>query len=69
MQTVKSPRNLSHPCKSIIILEVPMTFWAPKEVAGYDEKVTAFVIGINLSLTPESATRVILNKLLHFSRF
>ena len=36
---------------------------------GYDEKVTAFVIGINLSLTPESATRVILNKLLHLSRF
>ena len=45
-----------------------MTFWAPKEVAGYDEKGTAFVTGINLSLTPESATCVILNKLLHLSR-
>ena len=68
MQTVKSSSNLSHPFKLIIIFGVPMTFWALKEVAGYDEKGTAFVTGIILSLTPESATCVTLNKLLHLSR-
>ena len=68
MQTVKSSSNVRHPFKLIIIFGVPMTFWAPKEVAGYEEKGTAFVIGINLGLTPESATCVILNKSLHLSR-